>query len=175
MSRGNDTYASRARPELMPEAEWLRQRYAGEGWQVTRIAAEAGCDRSVIYAALHHHGIPLRGRTDVPSWQSEWDDVLVEELGRGTSIAALTEQLGVSHSTIREHAGRLGLREEPEGADQLRRMHEAGLTRSEMAAALGVHRTTVRRRLADLQLPARPRGRRPGNATEPPAEKRGGS
>lgn len=152
---------------LLDDRGWLDQAYAVEQRAVADIADEAGADPSNVWRALARHRIPLRGRGDVENWAAYLTpDVLQPYLDDGWSAAAIGRDLGCNHSTVIEAMARHQLLDvDPAEARQLHRWYERdGLSIAEVAARLGCHPRSARRRLLAAGVTIRPAGRR----TTPP-------
>src|SRR6056297_3328923 len=54
--------ASYQTPELLTDAEWLREQHHEHGLDTKEIAELVGCGRGTIRNAFHRHGIEQRGK-----------------------------------------------------------------------------------------------------------------
>lgn len=59
--------SARDRPPALDDARFLERAYVTDGRSVRSIAAEVGCTKDAVLAALRAHGVPIRGRGRVPT------------------------------------------------------------------------------------------------------------
>lgn len=58
--------SARDRPSALDDARLLERAYVTDGRSVRSIAAEVGCTKDAVLAALRAHGVPIRGRGRAP-------------------------------------------------------------------------------------------------------------
>lgn len=146
------------------DGAWLRQRYLVDEWSIEQIAAAAECEKTTIYSALNHHGIPRRRPPT-----NDWSDVLTKEflldrMERGYTSRQMAAEVGCHPSAITRAKARHQLLtlSEPR-AEKLRHLYvDKGLGSTTIARMIGVQEDTVARWVAAAGLTLRgPTGDRP--------------
>lgn len=99
-------------PELT-SPEFLRARYVDAGESPSAIAAELGCSRSAVVAALRTAGI----RRQAPSRATELTEAFLIDayVRQGRSTTEIAAQLGCGPTTVARHLRRCGIPVRPRG------------------------------------------------------------
>lgn len=145
--------ARRHHQTFLEDAAWLTQRYVTDAMTIRQIAAELHLGDKPVTAALERHGIQ--------PWMP--DDEIIAAFENGTSIRAISRELGVDRDVVRRvlringlHDG--GRRIGPAALVDPRRLRRwyliEQMSTGEIAERLGVSRSAVKKALQRHEIPA---------------------
>lgn len=89
-----DPRTARPRHPQRDDCAWLRRRYVQQGRSIDAIAAEVGCHRRAVRAALLRHGIERRG-TGSPARPGAERQRVLELADEGVGLTEIERQTGV--------------------------------------------------------------------------------
>lgn len=142
----------RKRRDLLADATWLTHQYIVDQRTIRQVAAALHIADTAVKAALDHHGIQ----------RETHDDAIVAEFERGSSIRAITRDLGVDRDVVRRVLRTHGLHD---GAKRigpaaladprhLRRWHQIeDMSVTAIAEKLGVSTASVKRAMHRHAIP----------------------
>lgn len=144
-------------PQLRDRA-WLYDRYVTQRWSIAEIGEACYAEKTTIYSALAHHGIPLRKpQLSKADWSGALTrEFLTERIRAGMTSRQIAREVGCHPSAVtRAKARHQLLVISDERAAKLRRLYiDEGLGSTTIAQRLGVQEDTVARwlRAAGIEL-----------------------
>ena len=139
---------------MKPVSKWNRQTIKNRyqlGVSLTRLARTFDISREQVKTILQEQGVKVGKRVTVTGKMvGQWIGLYQHE---GKSCEAIGAEYGVSENTVRNHLKAEGIKmrtktskySHPKYAADVKRMRANGLTVSEIADVLCMHRNTVKR------------------------------
>lgn len=90
---------SKPYPELA-DADWLRERYVGEGRSLDSVAALLGCERPSVAKALRRNGIAVRRPPAPNKWLADADWLRRAYVDEGGTVRSIAARAGCSSPSV---------------------------------------------------------------------------